>query len=69
MIMSISIISRNKNMVVFAGDCTCRFFYRHILAFGMSAELFGGNECLMRLTTDYYNRLLQMSRDYDADLD
>lgn len=28
-------------MVVFAGDCTCRFFYRHILAFGMSAELFG----------------------------
>ena len=28
-------------MVVFAGDCTCRFFYGHILAFGMSAELFG----------------------------
>lgn len=27
------------------------------------------NDCMMEMTNEYYNRLLQMSRDYDADLD
>ena len=44
-------------------------FYATTMQIYSGSQMYLRNECLMRLTTHYYNRLLQMSRDYDADLD
>ncbi len=44
-------------------------FYAITMQIYSGSQMYLRNECLMKLTTDYYNRLLQMSRDYDADLD
>lgn len=44
-------------------------FYATTMENYSGSQAYLRNECLMQITGEYYNRLLQMSRDYDADLD
>lgn len=44
-------------------------FYATTMEIYSGSQMYLRNECMMKLTTEYYARLLQMSRDFDADLD
>ena len=44
-------------------------FYAVTMEIYSGSQAYLRNECLMKVTEEYYNRLLQMARDYDADLD
>ncbi len=44
-------------------------FYAVTMQIYSGSQAYLRNDCMMKLTQEYYNRLLQMSRDYDADLD
>ena len=44
-------------------------FYATTMEIYSGSQAYLRNDCLMKVTGEYYNRLLQMSRDYDADLD
>ena len=44
-------------------------FYATTMQIYSGSQTYLRNDCMMKLTTDYYRRLLQISRDFDADLD
>ncbi len=44
-------------------------FYATTMEIYSGSQMYLRNECMMKLTTEYYQRLSQMAIDFDADLD